>query len=106
MARDLSFGSNGASPAGAEPTLAKVAVVDADAAIRSTIAIAVAREPEILASSIAELEEQLSPGTVSVVIFGPAFCTPQGLSAIQAFGQGRPEVGAILVGPPHGDQSS
>jgi pilus assembly protein CpaE len=97
MARDLSFGGNGAPPADAEPTPPIVAVVDTDAAAQSTIAIAVAREPEILAASIAELEERLSPGAVSVVIFGPAFCNPQGLSAIQAFGQGRPEVGAILV---------
>jgi pilus assembly protein CpaE len=96
MARDLIFGGNGVAPDDADPT-PNVAVVESDAATRSTIAIAVPRQPDILAASIAELEEQLSLGTLSVVIFGPGFCTPQGLTAIQAFGQGRPEVGAILV---------
>jgi pilus assembly protein CpaE len=76
---------------------AAVAVVDADQAVRSRLAMQLG-DFAVPVASIEALRERLT-GIPLVAVLGPSCAGPDGLAAAEKLVQDRPEVGAILIAP-------
>ena len=75
-----------------------VAVVDDDPKLRTRLAMQLGTGVRSASfPSIDLLEERFVAGEPLVVVFGPTFNSPAGLSQVERFTRQRPEIGAILV---------
>src|SRR3954468_5174276 len=101
----MSFLSGGDEPSRDEPPLtsqgggpgAAVAVVDADQAVRSRLAMQLG-DFAVPVPSIDALRERLT-GIPLVAVLGPSCASQDGLVAAEKLVADRPEVGAILIAP-------
>src|SRR4051812_48006233 len=101
----MSFLSGGDEPSRGEPPLtsqgggpgAAVAVVDADQAVRSRLAMQLG-DFAVPVPSIDALRERLT-GIPLVAVLGPSCASQDGLVAAEKLVADRPEVGAILIAP-------
>jgi pilus assembly protein CpaE len=79
------------------PLAHPVAVVEIDPTLRTRLAMELGEgAPTASYPTIGAVEERLSSGTPTVVIFGPSYAGAAGLQAIEQLTR-RPEVGALLV---------
>src|SRR6476660_6280816 len=76
---------------------AAVAVVDADQAVRSRLAMQLG-DFAVPVASIEALRERLT-GIPLVAVLGPSCSAPDGLAAAEKLIGDRPEIGAILIAP-------
>src|SRR5438270_13264132 len=76
---------------------AAVAVIDADQAVRSRLAMQLG-DFAIPVPSIEALRERLT-GVPLVAVLGPSCSGPDGLAAAEKLVADRPEIGAILIAP-------
>ncbi|HEY2813088.1 MAG TPA: P-loop NTPase [Acidimicrobiales bacterium] len=76
---------------------AAVAVVDADQAVRSRLAMQLG-DFAVPVASIEALRERLT-GIPLVAVLGPSCASPDGLAAAEKLIGDRPEIGAILIAP-------
>lgn len=76
---------------------AAVAVVDADEAVRSRLAMQLG-DFAVPVASIEALRERLT-GIPLVAVLGPSCAAPDGISAAEKLINDRPEIGAILIAP-------
>jgi pilus assembly protein CpaE len=74
-----------------------VAVVELEDAAASRLADCLPTYPDAVLTSIDALSRHPALGGATVVVFGPAFANPAGLTEIQALTRSRPDIGAILV---------
>src|SRR3954465_3562783 len=88
---DTPLTSQGSGPGAA------VAVVDADQAIRSRLAMQLG-DFAVPVQSIDALRERLT-GVPLVAVLGPSGSGPDGLAAAEKLVADRPEIGAILIAP-------
>src|SRR5205085_9512937 len=88
---DPPLASQGSGPGAA------VAVVDADQAVRSRLAMQLG-DFAVPVQSIDALRERLT-GVPLVAVLGPSCSGPDGLAAAEKLVADRPEVGAILIAP-------
>ena len=76
---------------------AAVAIVDADQAVRSRLAMQIG-DFAVPVASIDALRERLT-GVPLVAVLGPSCAAPEGVNAAEKLIADRPEVGAILIAP-------